>query len=290
VRRAHAWLSLALGAVLLAACGPAPEPARPAFWRIDGPGGQRAWLLGTIHALDRPAEWRSPAIDQALDEASLLAVEVGNLDDAAAMQGALAALSRTAGQPPLSARVDPELRPDLARLLDSAGLKDSGFADVETWAAALALARAGEVSLASEYGVDRAILRDKGRKPVLELEGARGQLGLFDALPETEQRDLLDAVVREAGHEDGASGSLAAAWRKGDMATIEAQTRRGMLADPELRAALFTQRNRKWSERVAALMQGGARPFVAVGAAHMAGSEGLPAMLAAKGFTVRRVQ
>ena len=74
------------------------------------------------------------------------------------------------------------------------------------------------------------------------------------------------------------------------MATIEAETSRGMLADPELRAALFTQRNRKWSERVAELMQGGASPFVAVGAAHMAGSDGLPAMLAAKGFRVRRVQ
>jgi len=53
---------------------------------------------------------------------------------------------------------------------------------------------------------------------------------------------------------------------------------------------LFTGRNRAWSGRIAAMMEQGARPFVAVGAAHMAGPEGLPALLLAKGYRVARVQ
>ena len=278
------WLALAA----LAACAPSPEPARPAFWRIDGPGGERGWLLGTIHALARPSAWRSPAIDRALGDSSLIAVEIANLEDNAAMAGTFARLSRSAGQPPLSTRVDPALRPPLARLIARAGRSEADFAGTETWAVALTLARAGEGSLDSAHGIDRAVLRMAGGRPVVELEGAERQLGLFDAMPEREQRDLLNAVVRD--EEGSPDGTLAEAWRKGDFGVLEAETRRGMLADPELREVLFTGRNRAWTRRIADLLQRGERPFVAVGAAHMAGADGLPAMLRARGFAVRRIQ
>jgi len=74
------------------------------------------------------------------------------------------------------------------------------------------------------------------------------------------------------------------------LATLEREMAGGILADPELRQALLTARNRAWTERVAALLAQGRRPLVAVGAAHMLGSEGLPALLAARGYTVRRIQ
>jgi uncharacterized protein len=283
-RRLLAWLALAA----LAACTPRPEPAHPAFWQIEGPHGERGWLLGTIHALARPAAWRSPAIDTALADSTLIAVEIANLDDSAAMADAYARLSRSDGLPPLSARVDPELRAPLTRLLKEAGKREADFAGMETWAAALTLARAGAGSLDSKHGIDRAVLKLADGRPVVELEGAERQLGLFDAMPEREQRDLLSAVVRD--DDSSPDGSLAEAWRNGDFARIEAETRRGMLADPELREALFTGRNRAWTARIAGLLGRGERVFVAVGAAHMAGEDGVPEMLRARGFTVRRIQ
>lgn len=276
-----------IGALILAGCREAPVPARPALWEVTGANGEQAWLFGTIHALPRPAAWRSPAVDAALNGADRIVVEIAAVGDGAALARDFAALSHAPGQPPLPSKVPSDLRNKLARQLKDAGLDESQFTDLETWAAALTLARGAAKDMDPANGIDRAVLALAGERPVVELEGTRGQLGVFDKLPETEQRDLLAAVVAEP---DRSTDSPVAAWLMGDMGAIERETHRGILADPELRQALFTDRNRVWAERIAAMLTARQRPFVAVGGAHMAGNEGLPALLVARGYSVRRIQ
>ncbi len=272
----------------LAGCA-APTRADPALWRVDGPHGERGWLFGTIHALDRPADWRTPRVREAFDAADRLVVEVANVSDGTAIARDYQALAHTPGEPPLSQRVPPVLRAKLAAALKAAHMDDGDFGDVETWAAALALARAMAGDEASANGVDGAVIKQADARPVIELEGAATQFAIFDRLSEADQRALLAYVVKDGGKDD-ADADLADAWRRGDMARIERATRTGMLADPGLRDALYVRRNQAWVDRLALLLRSGTRPFVAVGAAHMAGREGLPALLAARGFTVTRVE
>lgn len=280
---------LLLPMLLLASCAREPEPAEPALWRISGPTGETGWLFGTIHSLPRPAKWRTPNVDAALSASDRIVVEVGNLADDTAMATVFTRLARSPGQVPLAQRVSPALREPLGRLLERGGMKPGDFGDTETWAAALTLARIGAPEVSGKYGIDRAVIAAAEHRPVVELEGADDQLGIFDRLPEAEQRDLLEAVVGDTG-DLGESDRLAEVWRKGDMLAIEAETRSGILTDPELRQALFTDRNRAWTARIGAMLAAKGRPFVAVGAAHMAGPEGLPAMLEAQGYKVTRVQ
>ena len=283
------FLSLLL-CFALCACAQPPQPANPALWQIEGPRGRQGWLFGTIHALDRPADWRGAAVSAALDDAGTIIVEVADISDQAAMGETFAELATSPGQPALSQRIAPPLRGKLAQILDRHGLSDNQFAETESWAAALMIAQAETAEMDSRNGVDRAVLAFAGDRPVIELEGARGQLALFDGLPEKEQRDLLAAVVTDAGNVRDDEHALARAWLAGDMKRITRETERGMLADPELRAALFTGRNERWAARIARALDNGKRPFVAVGAAHMAGPDGLPAQLADLGYTVKRVQ
>lgn len=280
----------AIAVLLLAACAQEPQPAKPALWRVEGAHGEWGYLFGTIHSLKRPALWQSGKVGLALAQSDRIVVEVAKLSDQAGLSKTFAAMSKTPGLPPLSARIEPALRPRLDEAMKKVGARESNFTDVETWAAALSLARAGQSADDAGNGIDRAVEAAAKGRPVVELEGAVRQLGIFDALPEKEQRDLLAAVLRDEDAIDNESGDLAEAWRKGDMDLIAGETRKGLLADPELREALYIARNRAWTERLSAMLVRREHPFVAVGAAHMAGDEGLPAMLAAKGFKVTRIQ
>jgi uncharacterized protein len=275
---------------LLAACAqPEQVPARPALWQVTGPQGEQGWLFGTIHALRQPYDWQTPRFNAALAKADRIVVEVAGLNRSDVIARTFAELARTPGQPALNSRVPAAQRPALERLMLRTQTDDARFADVETWAAALTLARAADPEQDTSLGVDRAILKLAGTRPVEELEGAAAQLRIFDALPEAEQRDLLGATVAEASTTRDPD-ALARDWANGDIARLEAETQRGLLADPELRAALLVQRNRAWASRIAAMLASKQRPFVAVGAAHLVGAEGLPALLAAQGYAVVRVQ
>ena len=274
--------------VLLAACAK-PQPANPALWEVNGPRGEKAWLFGTIHQLPRQAEWRSPLVSRALDQADSLVLEIAAIDDEAQTAAAFAELARSPDLPPLRDRIAPSLQPVLDKVIADEGLDAAALSSLETWAAALTLASAGNRESDPNNGIDRALVRTVPEKARLELEGSRNQLSIFDRLPEADQRSLLEATLREDAVE--ASGEqLAEAWRKGDMDFIARETRTGMLANPALRRALYLDRNLAWQTKLEALLRSGRRPFVAVGAAHMAGNDGLPALLAARGWKVVRIQ
>ena len=128
------------------------------------------------------------------------------------------------------------------------------------------------------------------QREVVELEGARAQLAIFDTLPQTEQRDLLNAVIEEAREYGDKGDTLANAWLGGDTDRLIELTRRGILADPELAQVLLYDRNRSWAAQIENLLSASERPLIAVGAGHLTGKDNLIELLKDRGFTVTRVQ
>lgn len=276
--------------VALVGCGsgrderewPAPSPA---LWEMTAPDSGQAWLFGTIHALPDGLEWRTPALEEALEQSGVLVVEVAELGDSREAARQFSRRAHSPDLPPLLQRVPDADRPALEAALRSAGLDESDFSSTESWAAALELA-GGLRRHESANGVDRQLIADAGQ--VIGLESLDQQFAMFDELAPQEQARLLVEVAREAGR--GNQDEQVEAWLTGDLQRLTQESEQGMLADPALRDRLQLARNRAWADRVASIARAGERPFVAVGAAHMLGEEGLPALLAARGFSVRRVQ
>ena len=286
-------------ALLLASCGSdASEPSTaasaegfPAFYEITGLDGElEGWLFGTVHALPPDVEWRSARLDAAIDQADLLLVEVADLSDSEGMARVFRAMAYDdVPASSIQARIGSSARAELDLLLAESGIPPGQLDRMESWAATLTLAQ--QVSAGDpKYGADRALISEFAGRTVVEFEGVSGQLSLFDSLPETEQVDLLEAVIAEASGRKDRASEMTVAWKTGDLPALEKSSGEGLLGDPELRAALLTSRNEAWVSRLLPMLDRRERPLIAVGAAHLLGDDGLPALLAREGYTVRRVQ
>lgn len=288
-RAAPGWLGLGLGlglALLLAQCGrPRAVEARPPLWRVAD-RDTTIWLLGSIHALPPRVRWRTAAVSRAEAEADTLILEIAP----AAPRDAVAAFSaaaRAPGLPPLRDRVAAADRGLVERAMAAAGHAPGSLDGLGTWAAALSITAGAMAArgVSAANGVEDAVAADFAGKRIGALETRDGQLALFDALPEAEQRVLL----LQAAHDALAGGNPAfAAWRRGDEAALTA-TLAPLAAHPALARRLVSDRNARWASAIVRRLARPGRVLVVVGAGHLVGPRSVIARLRARGLRVERI-
>lgn len=270
----------------------APVLAVPAMWQVEGKAATIT-LYGTVHALPKGKTWLTDKARTAFTTADTLVVEVANTGDPVAMAGVVQRIGVLPAPVPLASRVPADVRPQLAAHMQALGLAAANLDRLKTWLAAITILATDMLrsGLNPDDGVDRSLIAMAGAagKPVVGLETAEGQLRLFDALPESEQRLLLAAAITDAGRAQDEIRALLAAWEAGDVERIRVEFDDGGLS-PELEAVLLTRRNTAWADWLAKRAARPGRVFVAVGAAHMAGPNSLITLLQARGFKVRRVE
>src|SRR4051812_41740336 len=127
------WLGRALGALAglaalwgAPAAARAPAGARPALWK-GADADTTIFLFGTFHLLPKDLAWRTPAFDRALAGSGRLVMEVGNIDDQAALAAALLKLALTDGLPPIAERVPAEKRQALKAMIAESGVPEAAL-------------------------------------------------------------------------------------------------------------------------------------------------------------------
>ena len=116
------------------------------------------------------------------------------------------------------------------------------------------------------------------------------QLGFLDSLSMTAQRDLLMQSLRESAEIGPMMDGMIHAWRYGDVAYLEENMLEEMQKYPELYDAIVVRRNRNWTATIDELLTHDDDYLIVVGALHLIGEDGVPAMLRARGLSVTQMR
>ncbi|MBW2243918.1 MAG: TraB/GumN family protein [Deltaproteobacteria bacterium] len=284
---------------LLASCATPPSGAvdsgQLVFWEIrplEGEDGV-AYLLGSIHVGRERLDF-DPAIRAALPDASLLVYEVSpGASDPENMAIAIMEMGRLPAGQTLENLLSAETWEAFEKRLAKEGLPAENFAVFEPWVATLQLLG---LSLAAananvEFGIEQQILEMTEGSATIGLETPDFQLGLFDALPMETQIYLLEEALTPESQAADFVDLVFAAWKVGDLEMLE-RLIVPEADDPKLDVffeSVFLERNRNMATGIAELLEEPGRYFVTLGVGHMLGDEGIPALLARKGFRVKRV-
>lgn len=251
----------------------------------------RIYLLGTMHALPHYIDWDGGKVAEAVAAAGELIMELSP-DELAAAGEEFARLAPRPAPLPIEKRLTPSALAHY-RALEAGGPAFEADA-LDDWAVMVLMGQrvAQRAALTPENGVEAQLTDDfrAAGKPIGGLETARSQLMLFEGLDPETQRALLTRAAEGAAEAVADVRALTAAWSRGDVAALEKVVNEDIDAVPRAREAIITGRNRAWSGWIKRRMAKPGTVMVAVGAGHLVGSEGVPAMLAADGLMVRRVQ
>ncbi len=252
------------------------------------------YLFGTVHIRPRGADWGNDHVRAAISESQEVwtEIEISPAADARAQQLAMQ-LGAAEGRP-LSSWLSAEENAALAAALTRLGVPAAALEGQEPWIAALTLSIVPMLQAGYDpnSGVDRAVdaYAEAGGKTMRTFETVEQQLGFFDGMDAEVQREMLSEAIAQAPEVPAMMAQLTRAWEGGDEAALTAlvidETRREY---PELYDAIFVRRNNAWMQVIANELNGAGVDFVAVGAGHLLGAEGLVAQLRARGYTVERV-
>lgn len=133
-------------------------------------------------------------------------------------------------------------------------------------------------------------------KPVAGLETIESQLAMFSRMAATSPAPTATPPKSAPGPAATPMASLAksmadmqAAWKRGDQTVFVNMLTQLDRSSPAAYKMLFTDRNGRWADWVAARLQTPGTVFVAVGAGHLAGKDSLLVKLGQRGIPSHRV-
>jgi uncharacterized protein YbaP (TraB family) len=311
-----AWPSMAAAAALAPAAasaaasaeylpyGSALDNPRPVTARHQGGlfrishEGRVAYLFGTIHVGTRGFYPLPPEVSRALSGANRVVVELDTRSNSAWLRALARYGKYPAGDDIRRHLPAPTLRA-LTAILHARGISLGSMAGCKPWLVAnLLLSEELErKGYRRSDGVERTLIEQARRRGqrVSELESAEYQLALYDSMGEAKAARYLQEVLD--GLANGRALRMAQdvidAWASGDVRALdivlqESTTGPGVVAE-FTRRVLLGQRNPAMADQIERLMREDSVTFVGVGLLHLLGANGLPQLLAQRGYLVERV-
>jgi uncharacterized protein YbaP (TraB family) len=266
------------------------------FWEAKGPNGERLFLLGSVHIGDGRELALDPRIEEDWQRSQDLVVQ---LDTTSLSEfDALGATHRHGLLPEptvLSQVVRADTYAQLVQYIRQRGYDMDRVDQMRPWFVAQVVTglEYDAAGWNAQNGVDAVLLRrSQGQKPIVPLETLEEQMALFASMPDAVQETWLREILREEPALLLVTRAILDAWERGDDAALARLLFGNAETDPALAqfyASVFQTRNPVLTDRLLALAADGRPRFAVIHTGHLLGEQGIPALLAQRGFEVERV-
>lgn len=282
-------LFLVSSVVLLAA----NTQAETAVWQVEK-DGNRMYLGGTLHLLTADDFPLPEAFDYAYSRAGTVYLEtdIGAMNSPEFLSKSMAAMSYRDGRT-LETVLEPDTYNQLKRYLAGKGMPIAMLNGLTAGGVSLTITILELQSLGyTNVGVDRHYYSKawSDGKELGFFETPDEQLSFIAELGEGIEDEMVRYTLADIARLSELFNAMKAQWRNGDMEALF----NTMIVDmkdqfPDAYASLFLNRNNAWMPTIEAMAATEEVEFVLVGAAHMAGPEGLISQLRAKGYKITQL-
>jgi hypothetical protein len=292
-------LRFALALSLLLAGGAlALDPdARLPLWEIKS-ASTTVYLFGTVHVGRGEFYPLPPAVETAYRDSQVLALEVDSTD----MQALTAAVAMGMYQPPdsLDKHLPAALLQRLRTAFEGIGIPYEQAQRMKPFMAMLMLTSAAYSKLGYDASMgldihfaDRAM---KDGKRIVQLESAASQFGMMDSLSPGLQEELLAVTLDEIESSQVSTlvKDMVSAWMISDLGRLrrvltEEERKLSPGRAREFHDKFLASRNTAMAQKIDSMLKERSPVFIAVGAAHALGDDGLVELLKKKGHRVRQL-
>ena len=288
----------------------APQPAsarhggggsagtHPALFTVHGPKGT-AYLFGSIHVLPSGINWKTPEIARAMARADMFVFEIPldhrEQDEQTAQRIQKQIMDLHGLLPPgqsLRGMLPDKMVSQYDGALDMLSISPGYVDRLQPWLASMVLENAQlyRSDVRAAEGVDLQVfaVATALHKPSRGLETLEQQLALLT--PEEQKSGMaeLGKMIAECTNMGVAHkiDAMVASWARGDLKAVQTQTDSDFAKDPALKKTMLDDRNARWIPQIKAMLAENRTYFITVGAAHLVGPKGGPALLRAAGYTV----
>jgi len=296
-----AWRNAILAmALLVFVVGAANAASRVPYgqgllWKIEHPGVAPSYVFGTMHVNDPRVRTLPAPVRSAFNHAERTVYEIVITPD---VRKQLTEARYLPEGRTLDEILGSQLFDDVATRAEKAGISRDRLRRIKPWAVAGALHfRQGEIvrSYMGELPLDQWMQTDSLSRgaPVLELETVQEHIDVFDDMAEADQIALLRSIVENNRQTDEDIEEMTQRYVARDVGAIYAAFQEEIEADEtgfarKFALRLIDDRNHNMVARMQDLLRQGGT-FIAVGALHLPGDQGILRLLQRQGYSIVRV-
>ena len=264
------------------------------LWEIRKDKGSKSYIFGTMHSKDSRILHLPGVVMQALNRSNVFMMETTLSQKA--MSQIQAMMLAPAGEN-ISAQLSPERIDQLKPIIAEYDMPIEVVTRFKIWATASIISQPpssrmqkGEQLKLLDRELEK-LARGQG-KSVIALELATDQLNIFDDLSKAAQLELLDSAIKDNAELDVEIEKLTQHYLRGETGWFFCNMEDDLkAASPEIRDfvlnKLIINRNHHMAKGIAAQISN-ASGFVAIGALHLPGKQGVLKLLENEGFSIRR--